>query len=98
MAKPHTPLTREVVNKLREKTELEISNPVDRSINYLAIEWLQKDDRIKILGLAIKDRDDQIAKLKGEQPTWIGPFKPDDKPQRKAKGKRGATPPAQGGQ
>lgn len=65
MAKPPTPLTRDVVNKLREKTELLVNDPADRAINYLASEWLHKDDTIKILNDVIKDRDRQIAELKG---------------------------------
>ena len=63
MTKPHTPLTREVVNKLREQTELMIAYPKDRAINYLAMEWLHKEDTIKILNDVIKDRDRQIAEL-----------------------------------
>lgn len=75
--KPPTPLTREVVNKLREKTELLVNNPNDRAVNYLAHEWLHLTDQIKILNDAIKDRDRQLAETREQIRVMkiVTPFK-----------------------
>lgn len=43
---------------------MRVNNPVDRAINYLAIEWMHLTDQIKILNDAIKDRDRQLAEAR----------------------------------